>query len=139
MQTDDIAAWLTAIWDEDARIAKAAAAQHPGPEWILSEDVVGAAHGGYVACGPYGGDVGEEIGSHIVAHDPASVLARIAADREILTEHTRNAGRCDTCITDVWVEYGDSVVGHHESYCPTVRYLAVPHASRPGYQEAWRP
>src|SRR6266704_1255817 len=92
MQTDDIAKWLTAIWDGDVRLAEAAAAQYPGPEWILSEDVVGAAHGGYVACGPYDGSIGEEIGSHIVAHDPASVLARIAADKAILELHGPNRG-----------------------------------------------
>jgi len=140
-QITDLAAWLTAVWDEEERLARdAASAEYPGPEWILSEDdVVGAAHGDYVACGPYEGDIGEEIGSFIAANDPASVLARIAADRKILELHRDSDGYCDECGSGV-PESGPGDPGSFnpvEWPCPTLRLLASPYADREGWQESW--
>ena len=131
---DELAAWLTQIWDEREEAARF--------EKELTEDIY--ADGEFTveyqwarmtkhASGGYGSSFAKG------APSPTEVLARIAADRQILAEHTRNAGRCDTCIKDVWVEYGDPVLEYHEHWCPTVRLLASPYADRPGYQEAWRP
>ena len=130
-QITDLAAWLTAVWDEEERLARdAASAEYPGPEWILSEDdVVGAAHGDYVACGPYEGDIGEEIGSFIAANDPASVLARIAADRKILAaclESMNNIYRPDNSDYADW----DLAV-------EIAKTLASPYADREGFRSEW--
>jgi hypothetical protein len=84
---EDLAAWLTAIWDEEERIAKAVkplgevvvmgGERHPetfghSRHTVASED-------GYprTLSDP-------EARAHFALHEPASVLARIAADRKIL-------------------------------------------------------
>lgn len=134
--TGDLVAWLTAVWDEEERLATAAAKQYTGARWLLSDDVVGADRGGYVACGAYSGDIGEEIGNHIVAHDPASVLARIAADRKIL------ALADEASALDAQVD-GEFRVGprnlKEEPYVGDLilRHLASPYKGREGWQEEW--
>lgn len=60
-QTVDLAAWLTAIWDEEERLAKRAAQEIPGHN-----------------------------PDHPYCIDPSMVLARIAADRKILELHSVN-------------------------------------------------
>lgn len=43
------------------------------------------------------------VRAHIALHDPAAVLARVAAERDILWEHTPEAyelGRCAACVTN---------------------------------------
>jgi hypothetical protein len=91
-QTVDLAAWLTAIWDEEEQLAEA----------IQFANV-----GGWLS--------------------PASVLARIAADRKILELHAALPGPywpfCEAC-------------GGHWP-CLTVRLLASPYKGREGWQEAW--
>ncbi len=140
-QITDLAAWLTAVWDEEERLARdAASAEYPGPEWILSEDdVVGAAHGDYVACGPYEGDIGEEIGSFIAANDPASVLARIAADRKILAWCTeRDRIYVGTLASDP-SDPANYVPGSlaHPTDSVALRLLASAYADRPGFNPRW--
>lgn len=91
METDDIAEWLTAIWDEDeARLS------HPtfcGPVWPTTDQL----------------------------------LARIAADRQILTE-------CSIVLEG-------KEPGHMRERVlawTILRLLASVHRDRPGWREAWQ-
>jgi hypothetical protein len=64
------------------------------------------------------------------------VLARIAADRQILALHTpfkssMGYRECPTC--------GSTGVDGDGSYCPTAKLFALPHADRPGFREEWKP
>lgn len=95
-------------------------------------------------------DEGEEISTaglmtwgrnedlHVARWNPARVVAEVAAKRAILDEHaTVTEGReeyCRTCDAD----RGYAPTGFPMP-CPTVRLLALPYASNPGFDEAWRP
>lgn len=57
-------------------------------------------------------------GGHIVRHDPARVVAEVAAKRAILDLHEEL---------------------HEPALYEAVRWLAAPYADQPGYEEAWRP
>lgn len=142
MQTDDITAWLTAIWDEDERaegrkfrsrkdVPQPDSIMHGWPEDDLvtirrpldDSDTV-MSHVAYIAesCEP---------------NPDLFTLARIAADRKILALHepyempSWPATLCRNCA-------GGAGEGP-DWPCDTVRLLAEPHATRPGYDEAWRP
>jgi hypothetical protein len=131
MQTDDIDAWLSAIWDEGERIALDAAG------WDRSGHKRASGH--WVRTGissledderrsviySDNGQVSGAVADHAAQHDPASVLARIAADRQILA-----LGNCGACEIEM------QPCDHRED---TLRLLALPYADRPGYQESWRP
>jgi hypothetical protein len=81
---------------------------------------------------------------HIARHDPARVLAEVAAKRRIVDEHweptspfddwpTSTPGRhCPTC----W-DQGERL--HQRFPCPTLRLLALPYAGHPDYLEEWKP
>lgn len=106
---EDLAAWLTQIWDEqEAEVQKWQAtllADIPIPAALLGGIVV-----------------------------PRTALARIAADREILDIHSpdpRDASVCTTC--------GEPLEYCWPWPCDTVKALASPYADRPGYREEWKP
>jgi hypothetical protein len=107
-QTVDLAAWLTRVWDEE----EAREREQTYIEFTSAFEQVN-----------YKGN--------------PLTLARIAADRKILEEHTRWDGRCDTCYISAWIDYGEPMVEHHPSWCPTARLLASPYKGREGWQEAW--
>lgn len=72
------------------------------------------------------------VATHIARHDPARVLAECEAKRRIVEEH-----RLD--------QYGDRIAcspcgfwPSADGGCPTLRLLALPYASHPDYDEAWR-
>lgn len=71
------------------------------------------------------------------------MLARIAADRQILDEHGgREVASLDPGTRgQVFIVCRRCRIGERQvvAPCTTVRLLALPHADRPGYQEAWRP
>lgn len=136
MQTDDIAAWLTQILKEDERAARAQKASADG--WLEPPPRFGPSHG-YV-----GAPVRPKF---------EQIIARIEADRQILELHV-GAHDCVEIRTGThpadWPEsapwgkpggeWRHAANEHFEDEsCPTVRLLALPHADRPGYQEAWRP
>lgn len=118
----DLAAWLTAVWDEEARLAKRAADALTTPE-----------------IDNYG---------HLTVPS-AWMVARIAADRKILELHhpDREADtwywlerECAGCGRR-W--HGNTppgtpptVIGP-ERGCPTIRLLASPYKGREGWQEEW--
>ncbi len=73
-------------------------------------------------------------GKHMARHDPARVLADVAAKRAILDAHEElTIGCCNTCTEGMHSS-------EHQSWpCATVRLLALPYADQPGYREEWRP
>jgi hypothetical protein len=114
-EAGDLASWLTAVWDEIQEIAVNA----DGETYFL--------------------DDGEYTLKLMEAMPPASVLARIAADRKILALHARVvrfqfdgqiAYGCDACKdgpiqdADYWP-------------CGTVLALLERHADRPDHPESW--
>lgn len=143
--SDDIAAWLTAIWDED----EAAAEGNGTIAWLTFRDADGSMRYTAVASGEpddhwvIDGDERTDYAAVNVVHDWRAVLARIAVDRQILAIHT-GSHECpsadDAC--GYWqpgTKWHDGEEWVINPECPTVRLLALPHADRPGYQESWRP
>lgn len=127
MSAEDLAAWLTQIWDDDERIARAipdlyrsweALREGPGAAWI---DCVSSSR----TQSP--GLLDPDDAAHIARHDPASILARIAADRQILAE-------CSIVLEDKSPER----VQERILAWAIVRHLASAHRDRPGWREAWQ-
>jgi hypothetical protein len=119
----DIVEFLTAQLDTDQARAEAA---RPGP-WFASGGVLSA------AAGEYRDDIGEiwdpnndhgddeATAAHIARHDPARVLADIAAKRKLLDLAAEMAA------VDRWTE------------AETIRRcVAAPYADRPGFNPSWR-
>jgi hypothetical protein len=104
---DDLAAWLTQIWDE--RETRERERLENGPEWLEEAAAFGA-------------------------EQPDLMLARIAADRQILAEYTSRG-------QDANLMLGPDCRRQREwsGLRLAVRILASTYADRPGYQEAWRP
>jgi hypothetical protein len=106
---DDLAAWLTQVWDEQEKAADPADRR----------DII------YYPAERSGFPV-----SNVEPIERASVLARIAADRQILAFVQRvqlNAGE-----PPHW-DVGDAeALGH------VVKLLAQPYADRPGFRDEWR-
>lgn len=143
---DDLVRWLTEVWDEEEAAARAGG--RSGFAWkvyaqqdadddvhVVSGWEIGAEDGrlpGYVRVAElqvYNGENQEDLleFTHIVRHDPASVLARIAADRKILELHTGGVSYPDECG-----------LCNEALPCQTVRLLGSVHADRPGYRDEWR-
>jgi hypothetical protein len=128
MQTDDIAAWLTAIWDEQEKLV--------GNEVDVLAEFFPASKGyswKYRWSRLIWHDgVGPSTSTMPGAPSPTEMLARIAADREILALHDlapdHLTGKPHWCRLDLETQP-----------CRTLRALASAYATRPGYQEAWRP
>ncbi|MFI6681856.1 DUF6221 family protein [Kribbella sp. NPDC050470] len=151
-QTVDLVAWLTEIWDKDEQLARKATPgpwrhdprkhwRKPGTAWF--EEAVFAGPAGKDAeciAGTGESDDPQSIydAAFIAAHDPASVLARIAADRKILELHGQvdvregGASSCATCaVTANWE------LDPEDWPCRTLRLLASPYKGREGWQENW--
>lgn len=114
---DDLAAWLTQIWDEDeAQFPKACEAE---AEYLRSDGMPDT--------------TADEVREFWLKPETGTEwpfrLARIAADRQILAMHTGHH-ECPSIEDNCgWVT---------DDRCATVRLLASAYADRPGYQEAWR-
>ena len=124
---DDLSAWLTQIWDEDeARVREALAPDYAGdrPKFY---DVPGGHR--------------DDWGLWTFHVDPASVLARIAADRQILKWCTERE--------QIWVGGLGDDPSDPKHYVPgalahptdsvALRLLASAYADRPGYRAEWAP
>jgi hypothetical protein len=102
-QTVDLAAWLTVIWDEEERLAIKAAQEIPGHN-----------------------------PDHPYCIDPASVLARIAADRKILAQ----LRLIDSGVLLVGSTQ-DAQRENRSGLLFAVLALASPYKGREGWQEDW--
>jgi len=123
MQTDDIAAWLTAIWDERQRAcveaqtaidacSATAASGDLELRWMLQLRRGGEFQAGWDMPGP---------------PTPTEDLARIAADRAILAE-------CSIVLENKDPER----LGERILAWAVVRQLASVHRDRPNWREAWQ-
>lgn len=96
---EDLAAWLSAVWDEEERLATDGLT--PGP-WTLEYDCpegehhhdwdeawVSGWHGATVGTFNERYTSGPRDAAHVVRQQPSAVLARIAADRSILARYER--------------------------------------------------
>lgn len=84
--TADPVEFLTAALARAEETAKAASRY--GEEWTEGGDGVYLKDTNCsVAIGPYGCGLDDGVGGHIALHDPASVLRRVAVERQILAEH----------------------------------------------------
>lgn len=139
-QTDrmDIREFIAARLDEDEAAARAAADLGVGifPDWIYDpgSGVVANPHRLGVVM-----DTGTVRGTHIARHDPARVLAEVAAKRAIVAEHA-NGGElvpgkyfCTECGSGEPYEYPT------QWPCATLRLLATVHADHPDFDPAWKP
>ena len=68
-------------------------------------------------------------GEHIARWDPARVLAECEAKRRIVNMWADSFGQWNATQADAARAQKDS----------TLRFLALPYADHPDYQEAWRP
>jgi Family of unknown function (DUF6221) len=130
----DITAFLGARLDEDERAAKAACLQRRSLAWSVDPEEwaagvgvkdgegksVAVAHGTYRA-------------EHIARHDPARVLADVAAKRAIVALHDDEGGAHECVGHDsAW-----GTVTDYERDCRTLRLLAAPYADHPDFDPAW--
>lgn len=83
--------------------------------------------------------------THIARHDPARVLAEVAAKRRIVELHTPKdppgLHLCPVCVSwEIWrsQEPGESLP-LDDAPCETLRLLALPFADHPAYETEWAP
>lgn len=146
---DDLIAFLRARLDEDeaaARKADREGLNGVSPDepqtWYLSggESIYSDPHGVGLVTGTHG-YLGDELGNHIVRHQPSRVLADVDAKRQILDDHTtmhtvtdgfcfEERGPC-THAGEAWCDW------HGTDGCSTVLLLALPFAGHPDYREEW--
>lgn len=155
-----ITEFLAARHDEDEAVAQAAS---PGPwhtnaesDEVLAMDDITVAEG-FALSGPQV----RATTAHIARHDPARVLADVAAKRAIIEDHgwkyadpyeswkgdayrerygdTRDSRLCTRCGgTSPHPNLGE--VERRDSWpCTTLRLLALPYAEHEDYDEEWRP
>jgi hypothetical protein len=123
--SDDLITFVRARLDEDERIARKAGGvgwlrpEHPGENVAIFDS-----KGETVVYDEGWPTEGQQ--AHIVAHDPARVLAEVDAKRKTLDD-------CEGIIVGF----------HHEESKDfardVLRNLALPHADHPDYREDWRP
>lgn len=125
--------FLTARLDEDERIARAASERAP---WSHNADdywMITGTDGDVVVYDESAPTDAEA--AHIARHDPACVLADVAAKRAILEEHSPQH-------SDLFPEDGPQwcqTCSHRDNWpCPTVRALLLSYADHPDFDESWR-
>ena len=79
---------------------------------------------------PTAEEVPAVCGMHIAMHDPASVLADVAAKRALLAEYER---------ADKASQFPDFEGGVAGGLQDAIRLVATAYAGWPGYREEWRP
>lgn len=130
----DIVTWLRAQLDVDERLARAAAATTDGGStWAYRPTSAPRDFESVVDLGQrlvFAEVDRNESGfrptelEHIARHDPARVLAEVAAKRQMLDEYER-----------AFDEGGEL----HQTLVRIMKLLALPYAGREGYREGWRP
>lgn len=140
-----ITEFLTARLDEDEAMARAAS---PGPwhpnaerDEVLAVDDITVADG-FALSSPQTRATTE----HIARHDPARVLADIAAKRAIVVMHPSvrlrdqpGSGHTSDAVVCAYDSGPDDVSDASTAYpCITLRMLAQPYAEHEDYDEGWR-
>lgn len=151
---DEFLQWLRTQLDNDERIAKDAARKaaadlatadrradsfappydgsHWGHDWdhvLMRDPRPDRARKVTIAdCGH--GAVG--LVTHIAEHDPARVLAEVAARREVIDAYERMSA-------DAKATEDDGAALWALALLSALRHLAVPYADRLGYRDEWRP
>jgi hypothetical protein len=132
--TEDLVAFLRARLDEDAELANS------GESWSAFDESPSSAtrrvdvdHSieRVVAC------TRSWRGLHIARHDPARVLAEVAAKRRVIADYkdavrTLNAAGPGTPPHDI-------MTGATNTYLRTLRLLAAVYADHPDYLPKWGP
>ena len=160
--SDDLAAWLTQIWDEQEKAANEAT-EGPWRYWLAPREQAPGLRFGIVEAGYIEGDLSAcstEVAAgyttdpdapldqqydaselnpadarHIAANNPAVVLARITAARAILVLHKPQWN--DTA--DIAADFYGCLTCGESDLCDTVKLLSSPYADLPGYREDWKP
>jgi hypothetical protein len=157
-----LAAWLLAQLDEDEAVAVAAG--HEGSHWIgpaadgwgagMVEATDGPTHDvGIVVYDE--GRPSEAQAAHIARHDPARVLAQVAAVRAVVEWHEAREDCCEEFYGPLVIDAEPEVSAGTDAFgqltmrrsigtqrylgCVTLRALAAPYADRAGYDPAWAP
>lgn len=139
---DDLVRWLGAQFDEDERIARAAAEELDGfalgGEWRYDGRYVETVRERtMVAVGSQ--DFMElTVGEFIAAHDPARVLREIDAKRRILALHSFPTGHGCSTTDEAGYNFNYDEVSPTDA-CTTLRLLATVYSGRPDYREEWAP
>jgi hypothetical protein len=130
---DDLAAWLTEIWDEAEKAARFTVEltehSYPADEFQI--------HWGWSRLTTHRTNGSGGASLALGAPSPSEVIARIAADRQILALHSYAVDPNQWVDCAVCGEVGHETEGINE--CLHRRLLASAYADRPGYQEAWKP
>jgi hypothetical protein len=145
--------WLRARLDEDEQVARAAL-QHENVPGVWNAIGSGtkddhdlsywAVH--QVAVPRWSEPSARDLMTHIARHDPARVLAEVAATRRIVDEHGPYGGgpagrtdptACGVCVD--WDEAGYDGPPPATAPCLTLRLLALSYADHPDYRDDWRP
>lgn len=155
MAVMDLVQWLGAQLDEDERIARGATWHPDAGAWVAEQSEYGSKFkpqprwfildsmdDGVITDVDAQASEPEGVARHIVRHDPARVLREIDAKRQLLAEHTPGTpkgrpGMERHCLSCTTAQSWDEAAG--QSYCRTLRLLALPYADRPGYREELRP
>lgn len=120
---NDLVVFLNARLDEREAKARASGGEDP-KDWFTV--------GGLSDSDAWNLDLADA--EHIVANNPAHVLADVAAKRQIIEEHRDDEGWCLRCADPPQYD-----AEWHKYPCRTLRLLALPYASHSDYREAWRP
>lgn len=139
----DIVTFLNARLDEREAIARAAAEEAGGHsvfgevdrtgQWSATSDGISADNGyrnGPFAADPYG-TLADEIGAHIVLHDPEAVLRDVAAKRKLIQLWQLAGEAIDRDMSDEWLS------GRWAALTDVVEALAEPYAAHPDYDSEW--
>lgn len=121
----EMIAWLAANWDQE----EAAARKAGGDRWTY--DGGSDIYRGHPV-EPVVDWVYDEAWEHIARHDPASVLARIAADRQIVTDYEDHLATYQSDPSP----FGE---GQRFGLLMALARIAEGYADHPGFREEWRP
>lgn len=123
----ELVEWLLAVLDEDERVARAAQTEHATP-WRAGTSHV-YDNGPDRVCDSPTWDGEAHCVDHIALHDPAAVLADIAAKRRLL----------NLCAEWQAMAFADPARQHELFACAknTRRLLASAYAHRDGFDPSW--
>jgi hypothetical protein len=151
----DLVGFLTARWDEDEAMARAAIEKSAGVGVYGEQDRTGrwrATTDGIYADTPYSNGpfavgtyehLDKEVGAYIAAYDPSRVLADIAAKRRMLAELVpmiETLEEIDELASNAVLpaEYCGAIGRDRSASTRLLRLLAAPYAEHPGFDPAWR-